>query len=177
MLGDTGIALPKRIKDVLTLLQRKKKDETVWGCKKACFKQNVNPVKKNSLYLLLYIIHYSFLANIEHWLKLSGYIYQKNFDFIQTWRYNTKLHWTDLFWVELALMIWRCHGIRVFILKQMVRENHCMRTTSVTFMVIFWRFHSERTWQHLCSKSFINNHETHWQWHIKYFTNLYQYMR
>ena len=27
--------------------KKKKKDETVWGCKKAFFKQNVNPVKKN----------------------------------------------------------------------------------------------------------------------------------
>ena len=35
---------------------------------------------------------YRFHANVERRLRLYGWSYWKNFDFTQTWRYNTKLH-------------------------------------------------------------------------------------
>ena len=35
---------------------------------------------------------YRFHANVECGLRLSGLSYRKNFDFNQTWRYNSKFH-------------------------------------------------------------------------------------
>ena len=89
-----------------------------------------------------------FHANVEGPLRLSGWSYGQNFDFTQSWRYNTKLHepneenGTPLFWVELTFkgyedtMIF-CVSIFIFrlepTLRQQLDENNLRRCYGIFF--------------------------------------------
>ena len=98
-----------------------------------------------------------------------------NLGFTQTWENNPKSPWVkekcDSFVLRRSdpWMIWRCHGISrfyclYFYLESTVRKDTWMRTASVTVMVTFFESGIlQVTWSQLCSKSFLNKYEAHWQ--------------
>ena len=129
----------------------------MWGSKKALFRLSRNNTR-----------NYRFLANVERPLRLSGWNYWKNFNFTQTWRYNTKFYepneknGTPLFWVELTFkgcedaMIF-CVLIFIFCLEPTIREQMDENNFRHYYGVFFRKYHSETTWSQLCSKLFCNN--------------------
>ena len=113
------------------------------------------------------------------------------FSFTQTWENNTKSHkqkrnMTPFFWINLTFEWYEDHMVfcycSYFCLEPAVRKDTWMRTTSVTVMVIFFESGILKVaWSQLCSKSLLNNYETHWQQHFErypsvlYFTDMDQH--
>ena len=101
-----------------------------------------------------------FLQNTSGWLLLTK-LHDRN-------RRKLRLPYFEL---RLLLNVGTCHGILClhfyfFCLETALQESNWMKTTSV---VVFFpeKYHSESTWSQLCSKFFINNHETTWLEHLK----------
>ena len=75
----------------------------------------------------------------------------------------------DSFWVEVTFewyegaIVFRVF-IFIFCLETTVLENNYIRTTSIAVTV---KFVSASTWSQLCSKFFLNNYKTPWQWYMK----------
>ena len=56
----------------------------------------------------------------------------------------------------------------LFCLEATIKRNTWMRTISVTVMIIISKIAVLKvTWYQLCSKSFLDNYEAHWQRHLK----------
>ena len=66
-------------------------------------------------------------------------------------------------WYEHALVF--C--VFIFISMLWECERNWVKTTSVTVMGFFWKYHSESTWSQQSSKFSINNYEAPWQRHLK----------
>ena len=76
-------------------------------------------------------------------------VIRKNFNFSQTWKYNTKFHdpWTPLFWADVTFELYEdtmVFGkfIFIFCLEPTIRKDTWMNTTSVTVVAFFQKCHS-----------------------------------
>ena len=112
--------------------------------------------------------------------KIGRQNYWKNFDFTQTWRYNTKLHGQNQKkWNSLVLssadvwMVWRFHCILCFhfyfLFRTDAKKEHMVESNlhhgSGNY---FGSTILKATWYQLFLKYFLNNFETYcWQQHLK----------
>ena len=102
---------------------------------------------------------------------------RKNFDFTQTWRYNTKLYdpnkrkirppCLEQFWLLNGMkMLWYfVFSLLFFCLELTVRKEIWMRANSITVLVIFRKYYSESYL--ITAMLTLKNYEPHWQKHFE----------
>ena len=86
---------------------------------------------------------------------------------------------TKIIRLELSEKLWLntnmdipCHDIPCFYFYFLFRNNGKREQSNGNdfrcfYGNFFWKCHSESTWSQLCSKSYLNNYEAHWQRHLK----------